>query len=323
LESIIAEQITTVPIQGETALSDGGFNRTTLEEVCGYTAEEAREADGFLQGIGLPETLGAGVLEELHAGIQTAVVKNRGRGREALRADTAAMLGDQERTGYKTARSSGGTVALTRTGGGQGTLENGRAGAFNLPETESEYTARNPSGTTVSGYSGTDSAARAVGYTVEGNRGEAPATGSHEKPGPLAWGPAERGRTWNGGTDGGNTTVFPGGVSAAAGHQRDMPKAPIVPTPNVNGGFGETGLSAGKPNNSIRDLELERLRRIEANYEKDKAVLAKEQAPALARSDSREAGHAEGSGEEEVDLKKTAQRQISDIIEELRRRQGV
>ena len=41
--------------------------------------------------------------------------------------------------------------------------------------------------------------------------------------------------------------------------------------------------------------ELERLRKIEANYEKDKAALAREKVPALARSESHDIGHAEFS----------------------------
>lgn len=44
--------------------------------------------------------------------------------------------------------------------------------------------------------------------------------------------------------------------------------------------------------------EEEKLRKIEANYIKDTAMLAKEKAPALARSDTHEIGHAEGSGGE-------------------------
>ena len=72
-----------------------------------------------------------------------------------------------------------------------------------------------------------------------------------------------------------------------------------------------------------RDAEIERLRRIEANYERDKAVLAKEKkAPALARSESRDIGHAEGGGEE-ITMRKAVKQQLKDIAEELRRRQGV
>ena len=47
--------------------------------------------------------------------------------------------------------------------------------------------------------------------------------------------------------------------------------------------------------NTNTDGEVERLKRIEANYERDKAMLAKEKAPALARSASHDVGHAEGT----------------------------
>ncbi|MDR0404010.1 MAG: hypothetical protein LBH35_10545 [Treponema sp.] len=51
-----------------------------------------------------------------------------------------------------------------------------------------------------------------------------------------------------------------------------------------------------EPRRDGRERELERLRKIEANYEKDKAALAREKTPALARSESHDIGHAEGSG---------------------------
>jgi hypothetical protein len=47
-----------------------------------------------------------------------------------------------------------------------------------------------------------------------------------------------------------------------------------------------------EPRRDGRDRELERLRKIEANYEKDKAALVREKAPALARSESHDIGHA-------------------------------
>ena len=50
------------------------------------------------------------------------------------------------------------------------------------------------------------------------------------------------------------------------------------------------------PKKPGKDAEIERLRRIEANYEKDKAMLARQKQPALARSESHDVGHAEGEG---------------------------
>jgi hypothetical protein len=56
-----------------------------------------------------------------------------------------------------------------------------------------------------------------------------------------------------------------------------------------------------EPRRDGRDRELERLRKIEANYERDKAALVRERAPALARSESHDIGHAEGSGKRALD----------------------
>ncbi len=52
-------------------------------------------------------------------------------------------------------------------------------------------------------------------------------------------------------------------------------------------------------NMSTQDAELERLRRIEANYERDKAALVRERQPVLARSASHDVGHAEGNLEQQ------------------------
>ena len=51
------------------------------------------------------------------------------------------------------------------------------------------------------------------------------------------------------------------------------------------------------PGNHARETELERLRKIEENYEKDKAMLARQKQPALARSESHDIGHAGGDSE--------------------------
>jgi hypothetical protein len=55
---------------------------------------------------------------------------------------------------------------------------------------------------------------------------------------------------------------------------------------------------AGGRKTVSEDPELARLRRIEANYERDKAMLEREKQPALARSATHEVGHAEGVEEE-------------------------
>jgi hypothetical protein len=288
---------------GETAVSMGGFDRTVLEEIYGYTTEEADEADGFLQGIGLPEVLSATVLADLYVGLQTAVVRNRGKGRQALRGDVLTMLGNKKWMGHQTTNAS--SNATTQMGSFQGTLDNGRTEVFNLPETDSEYTMQNPARSVSMEYSGIDLPAHVGGYNAESNQSETTAMRGQGKSAPLTWGPVERGQTFNGGhfgrTDESDTIIVPSGVPAIANLQKEMPST--LPMLNVNGSFGETGLpiSGSKSNVPIRDLELERLRRIEANYEKDKAMLAKEQAPALARRDSHDVGQADMEAQNETD----------------------
>jgi hypothetical protein len=72
-----------------------------------------------------------------------------------------------------------------------------------------------------------------------------------------------------------------------------------------------------------RDAELDRLRRIEANYERDKAAMAKEKAPALARSESHDVGHAEDGGEEFIEPEKASLKMSGKLLEELIKRSGI
>jgi hypothetical protein len=73
---------------------------------------------------------------------------------------------------------------------------------------------------------------------------------------------------------------------------------------------------------TAHNAELERLLKIEANYEKDKAALARRKQPALARSESHDVGHAEKI-ENNEDLIKIARLRRKDVIDELRMRKGI
>jgi hypothetical protein len=90
-------------------------------------------------------------------------------------------------------------------------------------------------------------------------------------------------------------------------------QAAASPVSSVTAGAAE-GRSAG------RDAELERLRKIEANYEHDKAMPAKEKAPALARSASHEVGHAEGEGEETSNPLKVGKQIYKNFMDKAKRR---
>jgi hypothetical protein len=101
------------------------------------------------------------------------------------------------------------------------------------------------------------------------------------------------------------------GSYAASGRQAIEPadeEAPVVAFERYAGKAGGTSVPIPRahipietspaqqfPKRQGRDAELERLRRIEVNYEKDKAALAREKQPALARSESHDVGHAQGS----------------------------
>jgi hypothetical protein len=68
---------------------------------------------------------------------------------------------------------------------------------------------------------------------------------------------------------------------------------------------------------SPEDREAERMARINAHYEHDRAVLAREKTPALARSDTHDVGHAEGV-EQTGNIDKTASQVNRDILNQLR-----
>ena len=97
----------------------------------------------------------------------------------------------------------------------------------------------------------------------------------------------------------------------------------------ISGGEIESSVSREKggikrsSGSGSKDRELERLRKVEENYEKDKKELSKREIPVLARSESREVGHAVGGeGENEVNPKRMNGKMRNMIKEELRNMSG-
>ncbi|MDR0320587.1 MAG: hypothetical protein LBI28_03720 [Treponema sp.] len=75
------------------------------------------------------------------------------------------------------------------------------------------------------------------------------------------------------------------------------------------------------PKKTAMNAELERLRKIEANYEKDKASLARQKQPVLARSESHDVGHARGASE--IRQPKQFLWDLSDkVVDRLKRKAG-
>jgi hypothetical protein len=72
---------------------------------------------------------------------------------------------------------------------------------------------------------------------------------------------------------------------------------------------------------NLRDPERERLKKIEENYEKDKAMLAKQkQLPVLARSESHDVGHAGGGTVETGKNRKVMSKEFNQMVKSLLKR---
>jgi hypothetical protein len=99
--------------------------------------------------------------------------------------------------------------------------------------------------------------------------------------------------------------------AARAGTMPVLP-ATASPAPAVN-----AGEERREARHTARDRELERLRKIEANYEKDRAEIAREKTPALARSESHEVGHAEENFNGKSLSKREIARMTKDFQEEV------
>ena len=98
--------------------------------------------------------------------------------------------------------------------------------------------------------------------------------------------------------------------------------APAARSPSAVTPAAVTPAASATRRPSARDAEIERLKRIEANYKKDKAMLAKERTPALARSDTHDVGHAEGTDQDNQDIKRIAKQLSKNVKDELARRKG-
>jgi len=89
---------------------------------------------------------------------------------------------------------------------------------------------------------------------------------------------------------------------------------------NVSSEAADTERVLQFPERSARDTELERLRKIEANYEKDKTNLVREKQPALARSESHDVGHAEGERDDVLaNPRHVGKEMINEFMEEAKR----
>jgi hypothetical protein len=169
------------------------------------------------------------------------------------------------------------------------------------------------------------------GYIGEGNGQEGEKLSGYENPVFFTTGEPERVKNpWDSGSRNGAGIL--GGDLPASGVRRDNggPKVGSsgntmseLPVYSGTGDSGQGGLPGITQQDPAQERELERLRRIEANYEKDKAMLAKEKTPALARSDSHEVGHAEGGDTDYINPEKALLKISDNLLKELAKRSGI
>jgi hypothetical protein len=337
---------------GGIGLPEAGFDRLSLQERYGYTEEEAAKAEEFLYDIRLADTGVAETLSPVLAGVV------QGTGPEGLRQGILGALDGRAGVRYNLAGSAGmGAYMMSRSFAGSGLSREGLQDLVRLGERAyrgSEPVQAPDIRTIEPRYRSTGGAVsfrrssprgiperavpaweyrRTMGADTIPSMPEVPvysgknqvpldrATGNNAGIGtvsvPLASGTAP--------------SVLPAaaGIPRAGAPVRARPgKEPDIRAPDgepggVMSGTPPVGGEQRQGRRDARDAELERLRRMEANYEKDKAMLRREKAPALARSESHDVGHAEREGDEYTSSKKTVLTVSDKLVDSLKKRAGV
>jgi phage baseplate assembly protein W len=317
-------------------LSEKGFSREVLKEKYGYGDKEAETAEEFLHEVRVQDGAGPAALAAVVSAAEAAIHRDTKRGAGSFRKNLLESLDARPDVSYNLCAHAG-RRAYVQSG-------RFRATGFTPESLEELTAVRSVSVSAGGGVrlvepvyksrGGVGSFTRSVprgspepvqrGYRDAGGFFKAYEAGAkknvsrpvlpvpvRQSAGPSAGGlPSIPGApvVW------GNTQRPVSVRQAAEGAGSGAPRSGPYPA-----GFGETARESaanrgggelafppkkGVAASSAEDAELARLRRIEANYEKDKAML--ERQPALARSDSHEVGHAEGKSAnvDQSDIKK-------------------
>ena len=271
----------------------GGFTEEVLEQEYGYTAEEAGQAVQYLQGITIP----AGSEQRFSAEVAPVIRETlRGAGSmDTLRSRMAEVFGSRY--------GMGGSLPVPMGTPRVPTQEWGRAIEAIPTHFGRDFT------------SGSDMALPPM--LGVGNNGAAASPA-------VVFG--------RGGASGGTALDSTSNIQTARTDALTFERPPPDSGPSI-GGVNGTGDSAtvadAVPESPVarrdaRNGELERLRKIEANHEKEKAALARQKQPALARSESHDVGHAEGTGNMRTGNAEQFLRELSDrVADRLRRKAGV
>jgi hypothetical protein len=320
--SIAASEIIVGGASGP-ALDEAELIREKLIDGCGFSAEEAKEAEDFLHSIRF-----SGKNPVVPAFLAEAMDKEKASSFKELRHNILSALDTRQETAYN----------LSSKEGMRAYFEGSRAGGVNRKELDGilrEELAKTKY-TTVPSFlvSKLEPMYRAQGGGVPFTRSTP--RGNPER---IRLDSAEHTGSYAASRQQGGASEFDSKISQKGSTKRE--EARVVPFERYTGKAARSvieGRGANMPiegRNTIgntapviqfpkqaRDTELERLRRIEANYEKDKAALAREKQPALARSESHDVGHA-GKIEDDENLDKIARLRQKAVIDELRKREGV
>jgi hypothetical protein len=284
---------------GGVGLDETGYDKKTLRESYGYEEQEAAEAEEFLKGIRVASpVVAAGILHE----VREVVKAQAGNGASGLKAGVLGVLDRYPGTGYNVGSEAGWSAyresprygGVSRTAIAGLLARNRGAGA---PYTKAPDTV-------------------VIEPRYRSVPGVVPMVRSRPRGMPESIVPAAlfKGRS---------TAVVP---AMRAAEIKPVKTEATPPIPVVQAAPAEptvppvsTGMERREARQDARNRELERLRKLEANYEKDKAALAREKAPALARSESHDIGHAEGSGEVVVDIEKFVKEHIREVRQSVKR----
>jgi hypothetical protein len=294
-------------IKGKTAGELSGLDRERLERGYGYSVDEADKAVMLFERMKIPAGRESYFMQELSPVIMQAAANNRSS--EGLRGDLAKRFSGRRDVAYTaphgiTKDGYKGNVFLpyiSRAG-----YNNPQAGGDAGPVYMRNEWTYIPVKSTTSGnrYHGNGQIRGVIENGDRQTEGQGIGLVSHNGSGiPVSGGKAIAGQ----------------GIGTASHDGSGIP---------VSGGGPEQPYTAEaregvKRQFPGRDAELERLRRIEANYEKDKAAMSREKAPALARSESHEVGHAEDGGEEFIEPEKASLKMSSKLLEELIKRSRI
>jgi hypothetical protein len=233
---------------GGAGLHEAGFDKKSLRERYGYGEKEAEEAEDFLRGI---RAASPAAVAELLPEIKRVVNEQAGNGAGGLRAGVLGILDKHPGTGYNVA-SEAGWSAYRESPRYSGISKTAVAGLLAGSRGAGAADRAHP------GVAAIEPRYRSVAGVVPLVRSRPRGMPEAIMPGPMAREKAS-----------GSAAPVEHVAEIGAARAGTMPVLPATASPAPAANAGEERREA---RHTARDRELERLRKIEANYEKDRAA---------------------------------------------------